>query len=207
MNRKIGWESYEFDEIGLVYEKAEENESIGRLLEQLEIQALAEAKANCGLLMTDAGGRISPEQFDNLEEEDKETVIKVLSGLGLGSVEQDLQKGIFHVWFTNKIQTVMACTMFALLNYLEKLDGAVNVRHLEWTLELQVPPGGRKGLVQWEMLIMQLYPWITVEETAAGQIERKFAADKDTSQKENGKGNSSFWERCRKMIMGIKRKK
>lgn len=33
------------------------------------------------------------------------------------------------------------------------------------------------------------------------------AADKDTSQKENGKGNSSFWERCRKMIMGIKRKK
>ena len=122
MNRKIGWESYEFDEIELVYEKAEENESIGRLLEQLEIQALAEAKANCGLLMTDAGGRISPEQFDNLEEEDKETVIKVLSGLGLGSVEQDLQKGIFHVWFTNKIQTVMACTMFALLNYLEKLD-------------------------------------------------------------------------------------
>ena len=70
-----------------------------------------------------------------------------------------------------------------------------------------MPPGGRKGLVQWEMLIMQLYPWITVEETAAGQIERKFAADKDTSQKENGKGNSSFWERCRKMIMGIKRKK
>ena len=36
MNRKIGWESYEFDEIELVYEKAEENESIGRLLEQLE---------------------------------------------------------------------------------------------------------------------------------------------------------------------------
>ena len=66
MERKIGWRSCELDEIELVYDKAESNERIGKLLEELETLALSEAKNNCGLLTTDAGGRITPEQFESL---------------------------------------------------------------------------------------------------------------------------------------------
>ena len=52
MTRKISWESNVFDEIELVYEKAEENEKISDLLEQLEEKALSEARENCSLLTT-----------------------------------------------------------------------------------------------------------------------------------------------------------
>ena len=36
MNRLIGWQSREFDEIELVYEKAEAKEQTGKLLGELE---------------------------------------------------------------------------------------------------------------------------------------------------------------------------
>lgn len=90
MNRLIGWQSREFDEIELVYEKAEAKEQTGKLLGELEKQALSEAKMNCGLLTTDAGKHITPDQFEGLRDIDKETVIRVLSNMGLGSINQDI---------------------------------------------------------------------------------------------------------------------
>ena len=55
MNRKIAWRSMALDEIELVYEKAENDQNIAALLEQLESQALEEAKNNIGLLKTGNG--------------------------------------------------------------------------------------------------------------------------------------------------------
>lgn len=49
MKRRIAWGTCALDEIELVYEKAEENTAIADQLEQLEQQALNEAKANIGM--------------------------------------------------------------------------------------------------------------------------------------------------------------
>lgn len=199
MNRKINWKSHEFDEIELVYDKASSNDSIEKMLEQLETCALSEAKNNCGLLTTDSGKHISPEQFDELSEIDKETVIKVLSGIGLGSISQDIQTATIFIRFTPKIQSVLACTIFNVLNRLEKLDGAINILKPTWTLELQVPLGGKKGLFQWEMLIMQLYPWISVRETSTNEAADTFTATMNkTSQEpaeEKNKVKTSFFKK------------
>ena len=48
-------------------------------------------------------------------------------------------------------------TIFNILNRLEKMDGVLNMLIPKWTLELQVPLGGKQGLFQWEMLIMQCF--------------------------------------------------
>ena len=33
-----------------------------------------------------------------------------------------------------------------------------------------MPLGGKKGLFQWELLIMQLYPWLSVRETSTNEL-------------------------------------
>ena len=184
MERKIGWRSCELDEIELVYDKAESNERIGKLLEELETLALSEAKNNCGLLTTDAGGRITPEQFESLSDVDKETVIKVLSNMGLASLNPDINSGVLYLRFTPKIQKVLGCTIFNVLNRIEKLDGSINILHPKWTLEFQVPLGGKKGLFQWEMLIMQLYPWISVRETSTNEVAEELITEEKNSKSE-----------------------
>lgn len=158
MNRTIAWKSMELDEIELVYEKAEENSGIASLMEQLEAQALTEAKNNVGMLKTDGGISLSSEQFDNLSANDKETVIKVLGNAGISALNTEIQTAAIIVRLSSIITKVQACTIFNLLNRIEKLDGAINILKPKWMLELQVPLGGKKGLLQWEMLIMQLYP-------------------------------------------------
>lgn len=55
--------------------------------------------------------------------------------------------------------------MFSVLNCLEKIDGAFNVMFPKATLELRVPLGAKKGMMKCEMLIMQLYPWLSITET------------------------------------------
>lgn len=50
---------------------------------------------------------------------------------------------------------------------LEKLDGSLNARFGDCTLELLVPLGARKGLVGPEMLISGLYPWLHIAEKSA----------------------------------------
>lgn len=184
MERKIGWRSCEFDEIELVYDKAASNEQTGKLLEELEALALSEAKNNCGLLTNDAGGRMTPEQFESLSDVDKETVIKVLSNMGLASLKPDINSGVFYLRFTPKIQKVLGCAIFNVLNRIEKLDGSINILRPKWTLELQVPLGGKKGLFQWEMLIMQLYPWISVRETSTNEVAEELITEEKICKKE-----------------------
>ena len=72
--------------------------------------------------------------------------------------------------FTPHIQRVLGCTMFSVLNRLEKLDGAFNVRFPQATLELRIPLGARKGMMKCEMLIMQLYPWLSIKETSINTV-------------------------------------
>ena len=77
--------------------------------------------------------------------------------------------------------------MFKLLNWLEKLDGALNVMvDGKVMLTFQVPLGGRKGLVQWEMLIMQLYPWLCIREISSNFIASPLSDVKTASGASKG---------------------
>lgn len=170
MNRRIAWGSKELDEIELVYEKADTNQEIAALLEKLESQALEEAKNNVGMLKTGSGGILKPEQFDSLSATYKEMAIRVLGDAGIASLDTDMQNAAIVIKLSPIITKVQACTIFNILNRIEKLDGAITVLIPKWTLNLQVPLGGKKGLFQWEMLIMQLYPWLSVREEATNDI-------------------------------------
>lgn len=38
------------------------------------------------------------------------------------------------------------------------------------TLEFRVPLGAKKGMMKCEMLIMQLYPWLSIRETSTNTV-------------------------------------
>lgn len=164
MNRKIAWDSARLDEIELVYEKAAEDANIGALLEKLEAQALEEAKNLIGMFRTKTGKALRPEEFDTLTDTDKELVICALGAAGLTSFNTELKDAAIIADISPAY--AQACTIFTILNRLEKLDGAVTLLSPKWTLRLRIPLGGRKGLSQWGILILLLYPWLTVEEEA-----------------------------------------
>ena len=169
MERKINWYSGCHDEIELVYDKAKEDETIGASLMDLETMALQEAEESCGMLKM-GDKPITREMFLQMSEEDKENVMYYLSGAGLRGFVPSMTDGKITVTFTPHIQSVLGCTMFSVLNRLEKLDGAYNVRFPKATLELKVPLGAKKGMVKCEMLIMQLYPWLSVTETSTNTV-------------------------------------
>lgn len=170
MNRKIDWESGVFDEIELVYEKAESDPSIGAQLEQLEQKALDEAKENCFLVGMPSGTGVTPEMFEAMPAAGREKIIRILGRAGLSSISQKAETALIVIRLSPVIQSVLACTVFDILNRFEKLDGAITLLKPKWTLELQVPLGGKKSLMQWELLIMQLYPWVSVRETSTNEI-------------------------------------
>lgn len=173
MNRKINWENNVFDEIECIYEKAQQNKQIGMMIELLEESALAEARGNCDILKI-GGKDVTVEEFDRFSDWDKEAVIAVMARAGLSSFNADLGSSTIVVCLSHIITKVMACTVFEVLNRLEKIDGGTNLlNNKSWTMEFQVPIGGKKGLIQWEKLIMQLHPWIS----SVKEINTKEPAD------------------------------
>lgn len=174
MNRIITWSSGLLDEIELVYQRAEEDNVIGELLEKLERAALQEAEAafNGGLIKKDD---FSSGDFAGLPDPEKELVIVILANGGLIPKQVQIASSTIVMRLTPIIQEVMACTVFDILNRLEKLDGAVNIISPKWTLQLEVPLGGRKGLVPWTILIAKSYPWITVSEISSNEMSSTLA--------------------------------
>lgn len=172
MDRKISWMTGCHDEIELIYEKAEQNEGIGTLLSELEQMALKEAEESCGLLsMNDEP--ITKEMVMGMSWQDKEKIMYYLSGVGLEVFLPSMIEPKIEVAFGPYIKQVLGCTMFSLLNRLEKMDGSYNVRFPKATLELHIPLGGRAGMMKWTMLIMQLYPWLSVREVASSIVAKE----------------------------------
>lgn len=169
MKRKIQWNINCYDEIELVYEKGKSNEDIAKLLSELEEIALTEAAQNCGLLSTDKGP-VTPEEFQMMDSNNKEAVMYYLGQAGLSYFNADISNGEIVVRFSPFISLVMGCTMFSIINRLEKLDGSFNAFCSKSILKFQTPLGGEKGIVNWEMLILQLYPWLTINETSTDEI-------------------------------------
>ena len=169
MERKIQWNSGCFDEIDLVFNKAAEKDVTSKILADLEVGALAEAKAYSDKIIVE-GRPLTPQQFDALPDSMKEQVMCQLSGMGLVSFAAPLTEPKIVVRLSPHIQYVRCCTAFSILNRLEKLDGAFNVLHPQATLEIQAPLGGKQGLVQIEMLISMLYPWLKVTEVSSNEV-------------------------------------
>ncbi len=184
MERKINWNSGCFDEIGLVYEKAENNKTIGDLLSELEEIALRETENSCGLISID-NKPVSRDMVKAMSEIEREKLISILSDFGLLEFNPLLTEPKIVVKFSDKIQKVVGCTMFSVLNRLEKIDGSYNAMLFpKATLELQIPLGGKKGMLKWELLIMQLYPWLSVSEVSSNIIaEELIEKDKTKDDK------------------------
>lgn len=169
MERQINWNSGCYDEIELVYDKANENENIAAILSELETMALREAKENCKMLKM--GDKfLTKEMFLDMSENEKEMVMYHLASVGLQEITPSMNDGKIIVTFTPHIQMVLGCTMFSLLNRIEKLDGAFNIMFPKAKMEFRVPLGAKKGMFKCEMLIMQLYPWLSITETSTNTV-------------------------------------
>ena len=169
MDRKINWISGCYDEIELVYEKAEANAGIGKALSDLEEMALREGRSCCGLVKYN-GETLTPERYDSLPEIDREQVLQTLGRAGLAKFATIFSPPTITVTLSPMIPHLLGCTMFNVLNRLEKLDGSINELFSDITLLIQAPLGGKTGLMKCEMLIMQLYPWLHIHEESTNQI-------------------------------------
>lgn len=140
------------------------------MLEQLEETALTQARECCDILQI-GGKNVTAEEFDAFSDWDKEAVIGAMARAGLSSIYADIGAFTITVRFSHLIARVMACTIFDVLNRLEKIDGGFSLLgEKKWTMVMEVPIGGKKGLFQWEMLILKMHPWISsVKETSTNE--------------------------------------
>lgn len=169
IGRQIQWYSGCFDELNSVYDRAEEKEITAKLLADLEAGALAEARLHSGMIRIQ-DRPITPEQYDKLPDSVKEQLIAKLSNVGLASFSALLPESKIIVRLSTPIQQVRCCTAFSILNRLEKLGYTFNMPHSQATLEIQTPVGSKQGLIQIEMLISMLYPWLKVTEVSSTEV-------------------------------------
>lgn len=192
MERILSWSAGELDEIELVYEKASENDGIGELLSDLEKQCLAEARSLCGLFSHPDGSKLSAEEFDSMPLREKEHNILSLGESAVVSRDTIMNEAKIQFKFGALVIDAQACAIMCMLNRLEKLDGSINVLKPNWVLELMVPVGGRKGLGKWGMLIMMLYPWISISEVAYQPEAQPACAESKSNLYELMKENAAF---------------
>ena len=151
------------------------------LLEKLDRTALTEADANCGMFSWN-GAEILPEQL-RTSDAVKNMVIRNLGEIGLDVIHADLLKQTISVRLSPAVQSVLACTIF---DVLERLDPYETLAKLMkkgmWTLELQRPTAYKKSMLAWEYLIELLHPWLNVRETAADETAAFAAAARDPRQ-------------------------
>lgn len=156
-----------FDEMSLVYEKAEGNPILNNWLDQLEEKALEEARK---IFIAASGGQ--PQTgFDDLLPGLKSRTIVRTAQQGLSVFNVDIQNKKIIVELSPGIQGALGCTFFDILNRIEKLDGSLNELIGDFEMEVQAPLGGKKGLTEMYMMIQMLYPWIKgVHETSTNQM-------------------------------------
>lgn len=160
MDRKLMWESDLFDEIGSLYKKAEGSRRIGKELEKLEQLALSEAEKNCGkggLLTGFFNAELTPEEFNDLDVADKEMAIKYLSGLGLMGIDK-ISKHYIEIYLSRYFIRTCACTMFEILNQLEREEKKTAETDSKWYLKIRAPQSWGKGSERynWEKMLSRI---------------------------------------------------
>ena len=172
------WNNDVFDEFELVYAKVKNNKEILEIWTRLEKAIIQEAVLNYipgRLLATATGLFLTPNKFHELNDIDKQTSFKTLGEKGIAFLDMSRSEAHIQIVLSDEINRVKACTVLCILNFLEKIDGTqkIGTDKKKWELELQVPLGGSNGLLQWEMLIMRLYPWVSVREVSTNVIAKE----------------------------------
>lgn len=198
MERTLYSLSEHFDEIDLVYEKAEKNKTTFGIYLDIEKSALAEAENNCDIFK-DNGVTVTKEKFDSLSDNFKSMMIHELSDIGLHGFSASMEAPEIRVTLSEYSPIVLGCTMFSILNKIEKLDGTYNEIFPKASLVIEAPFGGKKGLVKLEMMVMLLYPWLSVREesinliaTTAEKLSQTSIANKPVPEKTKSKKTSIF---------------
>lgn len=198
MERKLCLLSDYFDEIDLVFEKAKKNETTLSIFLDIEKSALAEAENNCDMFKCDSAA-VTKEKFSSLSDNFKSMMIYDLSEIGLRGFSASMEAPEIRVTLSEYSPIVLGCTMFSILNRIEKLDGAYNEIFPKASLVIEEPFGGKKGLVRLEMLVMLLYPWLSVREesinliaTTAEKLSQTSIVNKSIPEKSEGKKTSIF---------------
>lgn len=194
-------------EIGLVFEKANENEMISSMIERLKVNALSEAKVLYKYLTID-NKPISKRKFDSFSAGEKADVICMLGSIGIKEFIPDIIGSKIKITFSAHLQNVLSCTMLVLLNKLENLDGAINAILPEVRITVQAPIGGKKGLTKCYMLIQLLYPWCKgISETSTNEVSVTMPIPKSDvlSNKKKCKdlknNKSSFWKKILRRLL------
>lgn len=102
---------------------------------------------------------------------------------GWRNITPDFVNQAFYIQFSPKFLKFMGCTIFNLLNRFEKLDGRLIDGSSKWKVEFQVPVGAKKGLLQWEILIMKMFPWAAIQEVSSKELEEDLALQMLASKK------------------------
>ena len=165
MEYLFSWESGVFDEMSLVYQRASAKEDTKAQLCALEQKALEELHASFRLIPRLR--EMKREDAEALHSEQKEVLIADLAAMGLLRFNAEIRPPVIHVEFSPLLPQLMGCTFFSVLNRIEKLEGGINALAPKVDLELRVPLGAKKGLFQWEFLLLQLYPWLSIHETSS----------------------------------------
>lgn len=160
MGRKISWCSGCYDEIELVYNKVIQNPAAASLLSEFEKRAFQEAEENC-MMINRGNVPITREVFLAMSEADKERVMYILADIGLNEFNPSMSSPAISVTFSQHIHKLLFCTMFSVLNRLEKLDGSYNlILPSPVTLEFIIPTGNIEGLEKCEAVRRCLYSFI-----------------------------------------------
>ena len=178
MSWLFNWESCYFDEIGLVYEKAEvsdQKEIVAPILRQVEEEALKEARDAFDKLPENEKGKLKADTFDDLTQGEKELIVYQLSQLGLSDIATNFDEKKLTMKLSPSILSATASTLFLVLNKIEKLDGSLNILLGDMKLEIQAPIGGQKGLQKYLILINFLYPWLKPSLVSSNILERGLA--------------------------------
>lgn len=186
-------------EIGLVFEKANDNEMINSMIEELKVNSLSEAREYCNYLMI-GDVPLSKEQFGCFSAGQKADVICMLGSIGIEHFLPNSREGKINIKFSTHIQNVLSCTMFVILNKLENLDGAINVFSPEVKITVQAPLGGKKGLTKCYMLMQMLYPWCKgISETSTNEVSVTTPIPQHSNPSVNTKSDEpkkgGFWKR------------
>ena len=172
MERKIAWSSGYYDEIELVYEKAAQTGKAADILSELEEKALQEAEAACSSgLLSYKGKLLTKEDWASLPMNKKEQVIIGLGDIiGLEELDCKPDSAVVKLELSPLIPLTLGCTMFSVINRLEKLDGALNTIFPEVTLNILAPLGGKKDLFKCQIILMCLYPWLKIHEESSNYM-------------------------------------
>ena len=158
-----------FDEIDLVYENAKKNETTLKIFLDIEKSALTEAENNCDMFKC-YGTAVTKEKFSSLSDNFKSKMIYELSEIGLCNFSASMEAPEIRATLSEYSPIVLGSTMFSILNRIEKLDGTYNMIFPKASLVIEAPFGGKKGLVKLEMMVMLLYPWLSVREESTNQV-------------------------------------